>query len=130
MALTFSQSDGPSCSESWCSESWRLWPDFDGDGCATLTGSDAGKVSIRPVSNRACIFWSAIEASPGSAVCLSCAAGLNFSAMSTLHGRTTSERSRRSPANRPPTARAGGAVDFSPRVQYRADRNLQLRLDG
>src|SRR6185437_3654448 len=54
---------------------------FDGDGCAALTGSDAGKLSISPASSLAWISRSAAAASRGFAACLSCAAGSNFSAM-------------------------------------------------
>jgi hypothetical protein len=59
----------------------------DGEGCAALTGSEAGKLSIRPASSRAWISWSAKAASRGLAACRSCAAGSNFSAMLSLHGR-------------------------------------------
>src|SRR5258707_11538031 len=70
-ALTLSHSEAPSRSPS-C---------FDGDGCAALTGSDAGKLSISPASSFEWISWSAKAAWRGSAACLSCGAGLNFSAM-------------------------------------------------
>src|SRR5258706_234227 len=69
------KSDSPSRSQSW----------FDGAGCAALTGSDAGKLSIRPASSFAWVSRSAKAASRGSAACLSCGAGLNFSAMLSLH---------------------------------------------
>jgi hypothetical protein len=74
-ALTLSHSDAASRSPS-C---------FDGAGCAALTGSDAGKLSIRPASSFAWVSRSAKAASRGSAACLSCGAGLNFSAMLSLH---------------------------------------------
>ena len=54
---------------------------FDGAGCAALTGSEAGKVPTSPFSSFSCISRSARIASRGSAACLSCAAGLNFSAI-------------------------------------------------
>ena len=58
---------------------------FDRAGCAALTGSDAGKLSIRPASSLAWMSRSARAASRGSAACLSCGAGLNFSTMLCLH---------------------------------------------
>ena len=65
----------------------RLPSGFDGEGSAALTGSDAGKLSIKPTSSFAWASRSAKAASRGSAACLSCAAGLNFPAMSHLHGK-------------------------------------------
>src|SRR5882757_3815731 len=64
------------------SVSSSIWPSgFDGAGCTALTGSDAGKLSIKPVSSFACISRSAASAATGLAACLSCGAGLNFSAI-------------------------------------------------
>src|SRR5260370_33059240 len=54
---------------------------FDRAGCAALTGSEAGKLSIRPASSLAWISRAALVASRGSAACLSSAAGLNLPAM-------------------------------------------------
>src|SRR5260370_23883522 len=83
IASILSQSDAPSRSLS-C---------FDRAGCAALTGSEAGKLSIRPASSLAWISRSALAASRGSAACLSCAAGLNFSAMDASIARITSRTS-------------------------------------
>ena len=83
IARTISQSDAPS--------SWRSC--FDGDGCTALAGSDAGKLSIKPDSGRACASRSAAAAARGLAACLSCAAGSNFSAMSSLRGGITPAKS-------------------------------------
>src|SRR6195952_5897234 len=59
-----------------------IWPSgFDGAGCVALTGSDAGKLSIRPVSSLAWVSLSAASAAAGLAACLSCGAGLNVSAI-------------------------------------------------
>src|ERR1019366_3652125 len=85
-ARTLSQSDAPARSPSA----------FDDAGCAGLTGSDAGKLSIRPVSSFAWVSRSAKAASRGLAACLSCAAGSNFSAISGLHWKTTRPQSGRS----------------------------------
>jgi hypothetical protein len=85
-ARTLSQSDVPS--------SWRSC--FDGDGCTALTGSDAGKLSIKPASNLAWASRSAAAAARGSAACLSCAAGSNFLAILNLHGGITPAQSGRS----------------------------------
>src|SRR3954452_9250056 len=52
-----------------------------GEGCAALTGSDAGKLSIRPASSLLCMSRSAARAAAGLSACLSCGAGLNFSAI-------------------------------------------------
>jgi hypothetical protein len=78
-ARTLSQSDALSC----------LRSAFDGDGWAALTGSDAGKLPIRPASSFAWVSRSARAASRGLAACLSCAAGLNLSAMLDLHRKVT-----------------------------------------
>jgi hypothetical protein len=60
-ARTLSQSDpfsrSPSC--------------LDGDGCAALIGSDAGKLSIKPASSLAWVSRSAKAALRGLAACLS-----------------------------------------------------------
>src|SRR5216683_4480206 len=69
---------------------------FDGAGCAALTGSDAGKLSIRPASSFAWVSRSAAAASRGLTACLSCAAGSNFSAMFCLHRKLTRRHSGRS----------------------------------
>ena len=78
-ARTLSQSDALSC----------LRSAFDGDGWAALTGSDAGKLPIKPASSLAWVSRSARAASRGLAACLSCAAGLNLSAMLDLHRGVT-----------------------------------------
>jgi hypothetical protein len=70
---------------------------FDGDGCTELTGSEAGKLSIRPASSFAWRSRSANAASRGLTACLSCAEGSNFSAMLSLHRKITPARSGRSP---------------------------------
>lgn len=77
IARTLSHNDAFSRSPSW----------RDGAGCAALTGSDAGKLSINPVSSRAWVSRSATAACRGLAACLSWAAGSNLSAMLSLHGR-------------------------------------------
>jgi len=74
-AMSLSHSDAPSRSPS-C---------FEGAGCAALTGSDAGKLPTRPAWSFAWVSRSAKAASRGSAACLSCGAGSNFSAMLGLH---------------------------------------------
>src|SRR5712691_3062312 len=84
--MTLSQSEAASRSPSG----------FDGAGCAALTGSDAGKLSIRPASSFAWVSRSADAASRGLAACLSCAAGSNFSAMLSLHANITRRQSGRS----------------------------------
>src|SRR6201989_3227150 len=50
---------------------------FEGFGCVSLTGSDAGKVSSRPSSSFLCVL-SASTAFLGSAACLSFGEGSNF----------------------------------------------------
>src|SRR4051794_27157315 len=54
---------------------------FEGVGWVTATGSDAGKVSIRPASSFAWVSLSACAALRGSSASLSCGAGSNFLAM-------------------------------------------------
>src|ERR1700761_9589784 len=53
---------------------------FEGFGCVSLTGSDAGKVSSRPSSSFLCVL-SASTAFLGSAACLSVGAGSNLADM-------------------------------------------------
>src|SRR5215207_3971025 len=60
---------------------------LDCAGCALLTGSDAGNVSSRPLSNLSCISLSDFCACFGSSACLSFGAGLNFSVIAVLHAR-------------------------------------------
>src|SRR5882672_7301174 len=84
--MTLSQSEAASRSPSG----------FDGAGCAALTGSDAGKLPIRPASSFVWVSRSADAASRGLAACLSCAAGSNFSAMLSLHPNITRRQSGRS----------------------------------
>src|SRR3981081_3533800 len=63
----------------------RLASGFDGAGCALLTGSDAGNVPSRPLSNLSCISLSDFCACFGSSACLSFGAGLNFSVIAVSH---------------------------------------------
>src|SRR5450755_3950922 len=86
-ARTLAQSDVPSRSPSA----------FEGAGCVALTGSDAGKLSIRPASSFAWVLRSAAAASRGLAACLSCAAGSNFSAMFCLRRKANASALRTFP---------------------------------
>src|SRR5436305_8602762 len=80
---------------------------FEGAGCAALTGSEAGNVSISPASSRAWVSMSARAAFFGSSASLSGGAGLNFSAIGFLlrgqrraHARVPEWRPQRYQGNR------------------------------